>query len=284
LIREAIGAVGNRDLLHRYIKSTVLHSLAIRLKDAFALASGGDSAALMFHARLPIQFDAAGEPKITVFETTSHGDGTTRTFVERYSNFRDLVADGFLDRCPNAAEDRAIDRFFELSDHHAAWRDIDPTNRARLMDVAEMLGLEDLTLPNAVPRILFHSETIGAERIAIYDIATEVRQIEARLSRAFGRAPATWELASGVVRHAQSDQQSVAGKMLLAYAQIEGAALDGSFSPESRLADQVLRLGMKLCPDGCRACTHQGSDLMGDSLVQSSTSRMLLSDFLCDEV
>lgn len=284
LIREAIGAVGNRDLLHRYLKSTVLHSLAIRLKDAFALASGGDAAALMFHARLPIQFEEAGEAKITIFETTSHGDGTTRTFVERYSDFRDLAADGFLDRCPNAAEDRAIDRFFELSDHHAAWRDIDPTNRTRLMDVAEMLGLEDLTLPNAVPRILFHSETIGAERIAIFDIATEVRQVEARLTRAFGRAPATWELASGVVRHAQSDQQSVAGKMLLAYAQIEGAALDGSFSPESRLADQVLRLGMKLCPDGCRACTHQGSDLMGDSLVQSSTSRMLLSDFLCDAV
>lgn len=284
LIREAIGAVGDRDLLHRYLKSAVLHSLAIRLKDAFALASGGDAAALMFHARLPIQFDEAGEAKITIFETTSHGDGTTRTFVERYEDFHNLLADGFLDRCPNAVEDQAIDRFFELSEHHAQWRDIDPTDRARLSHVADELGLNGGALPSAIPKILFHSETIGAERIAVYDIANEVRGIETRLSGEFGRAPTTWELASGVVRHAESNQQSIAGKLLFAYAQIEGAALDGSFSPESRLADQVLRLGMKLCPDGCRACTHQGSDLMGDSLVQSSTSRTLLRGFLCNEV
>lgn len=283
LIKEAIGAVANADLLRRYLKSTVLHSLAIRLKEAFAFASGGDPAALMFHARLPIQFENAGDPTITIFETTSHGDGTTRTFVERYGEFDDLVKTGFLDRCPNANEDQAIDRFFALPERHADWREIDPADRVRLSQVADALRIDGEGLPNTIPRILFHSETIGADRVAIYDIAHEVRAIEADLRDRFGRAPMAWELASAVVRHAQEDERSVSGTMLSAYARIDGAALDGSFSPESRLADQVLRLGMKLCLDGCRACVHQGSDLMGDSLVQSSTSRTLLAGFLCDE-
>ncbi len=283
LIAEAISAVGDRDLLHRYLKSTILHSLAIRLREALAFVSGGDVAGLMFHVRLPIQFADPGNPEIAVFETSSHGDGTTRTFAEKYSDFQDLWRGGFLDSCPNAAEDSAIDRFFAMTDRHASWRDINPIDKTQLNAIAAELGISGEPLPSAIPRILFHNEILGADRVSVYEIATQVRAVETDLRGKFGRMPTTWELASAVVKDAERDRQSVAGTMLTAYAQIDGAALDGSFSPESRLADQVLRLGMKLCVDGCRACVHQGSDLMGDSLVQSSTSRSLLEGFLCHE-
>jgi hypothetical protein len=283
LFKEAVEAVGNRDLIRRYLKTTVLHSLAIRLKEAFALVSGGDADALMFHARLPIQFADTGDLRLAIFETSSHGDGTTRTFVERYEDFENLRKDGFLGFCPNASEDAVVDRFFAMPDQHAAWRGVDPLDRHQLLAISKALGLGDDPLPGAISRMLFHQETIGADRVAIYDIAREVRAIETDLRQQFDRTPTTWELASAVVRHAQSNQQSVTGSMLNIYAQIEGAALTGSLSPESRLADQVLRLGMKLCIDGCKACMHQGSDLMGDSLVPSSTSRTLLNRFLCYE-
>ncbi|MEJ1935070.1 hypothetical protein WDZ92_33145, partial [Nostoc sp. NIES-2111] len=71
--------------------------------------------------------------------------------------------------------------------------------------------------------------------------------------------------------------------LLRAYAGIDDAAMDESLSPEGRLADQIFRLHARLCVDGCKACVHQPSDIMSDSLAEASTSRTLLERFLSEE-
>ncbi|MBY3101165.1 DEAD/DEAH box helicase [Rhizobium laguerreae] len=283
LLAQSINAVGDQVLLKRYLTSCVVHSLAIRLKEAFARASGGDPDQLMFYARLPVQFADAEKAEVTVCELASHGDGTTRSFVEHVEDFDELWQTGLIHECPNADEDLIVDRFFERQANHAAWRDVDRADNQLLSAVAADLGVRDGPMPASIQRMLFDQEIISSEVFSIYDIAMAVRDHEMSLRQTFGRFPTMWELASAVVRAASADRSSVAGRLLSAYEQVEDAVMDGSLSPTSRLSDQVLRLGMKMCVDGCRACVHQSSDLMGDSLVQSSTSRSLLGRFVCLE-
>src|SRR5690606_27391972 len=45
------------------------------------------------------------------------------------------------------------------------------------------------------------------------------------------------------------------------------------------LADQVYRLGVAVCVDGCRACLHQPSPLMADELTPSAVSREVLQSY-----
>ncbi len=283
LLAHAIGAAGDQVLVQRYLKSCLIQSLAIRLKEAFARASGGDPDRLMFHARLPMQFASADSAAITVCELASHGDGTTRSFIENGGEFEELWRAGLIHECPNAAEDVIVDRFFERRTEHAAWRDIDRADGQALSTMAAALGVDDGPVPANIQRVLFDQETIGSESFSVYDVALAVRDQETKLRQSFGRFPTMWELASAVVQEATDDRTSVTGRLLSAYEVIEDAAMDGSLSPSSRLSDQVMRLGMKMCVDGCRACVHQSSDLMGDSLVQSATSRSLLSRFVCME-
>jgi hypothetical protein len=136
-------------------------------------------------------------------------------------------------------------------------------------------------IPAAVLRVLFGSETVDVESFELYDLACAVRTIDQHLSSRLGRAPSAWELTSAVVEIARSDGASNPGRLLSAYARIEAAAQDESLSPEGRLADQVYRLNAPLCVDGCRACVHQGSDLMTESMAEASTSRTLLERFIC---
>ncbi|MBB4509546.1 AAA domain-containing protein [Rhizobium leguminosarum] len=283
LLAQSISAVSDQALLRRYLKSCVVHSMAIRLKEAFARASGGDPDQLMFHTRLPVQFIAAEKAEITVCELASHGDGTTRSFVENSGDFEELWRTGLIHECPNADADSIVDQFFERQVNHLEWLDADRADKQVLSAIAAAIGVHDGPMPPSVQRMLFDQEIIGSEVFAIYDVAMAVRAQEMTLRQTFGRFPSMWELASCVVQAAVGDRSSVTGRLLSAYEQVEDATMEGSLSPASRLADQVLRLGMKMCVDGCRACVHQSSDLMGDSLVQSLTSRSLLSRFVCLE-
>jgi hypothetical protein len=283
LLAEAIGAAGNYALLRKYLQSCVVHSLAIRLKEGFARASGGDPDQLMFHTRLPVQFAGTEKAEITICELASHGDGTTRSFVDHYDDFEELWRAGFIHECPNANEDSIVDRFFERQADHPAWRDVDRADKLLMSAIAKDLSVHDGPIPASVQRILFDQEIIDSDVFAVYDVAMAVRSHEMELRKTFGRIPTMWELASDVVQGALTDRSSVTGRLLSAYEQVEDATMEGSLSPSSRLSDQVLRLGMKMCVDGCRACVHQSSDLMGESLVQSGTSRSLLSRFVCQE-
>jgi protein-tyrosine phosphatase len=95
---------------------------------------------------------------------------------------------------------------------------------------------------------------------------------------------ALWEMQNGYALCSHTGLEAIADHirvLLSAYARIEDAAQDESLSPEGRLADQVFRLHARLCVDGCRACVHQSSDLMTESLAEASTSRTLLSRFMC---
>lgn len=281
LFAQAISAASDQTLFKRYLKSCVIQSLAMRLKEALARASGGDPDRLMFHSRLPVQFASAEKAEITICELASHGDGTTRSFIENVQDFEDLWRMGFIHECPNAAEDVIVDRFFERQADHTVWRDVDRADEQSLSAIAAGLSIDDGPVPANIQRMLFDQETVGSEIFAVYDVAMAVRDQEMKLRHTFGRFPTMWELASAVVQGALDDRASMTGRLLSAYEEVEDAVMDGSLSPSGRLTDQVMRLGMTMCVDGCRACVHQSSDLMGDSLVQSATSRSLLSRFVC---
>lgn len=158
---------------------------------------------------------------------------------------------------------------------------MDPNDPNTLASIANSLGLTaDRGLPPSAIKILFGTETVGLERINLYDLASSLRSTETALQERLRREPTAWELTSAAVEAARADPASIGGRLLSAYARLDDASLEDRLSPEARLADQVFRIHARLCVDGCQACVHQPSDLMTESLVESSTSRRLLSGFL----
>lgn len=95
------------------------------------------------------------------------------------------------------------------------------------------------------------------------------------------RAPSTWELVGAVGHDAANGGAHTPrwARLLEIYGGLEGANLDGSLAPQARLADQIYRLCARLCPDGCQACLHLGSDLMDDGLAEMTVSRRVLERF-----
>src|SRR3546814_3065220 len=89
------------------------------------------------HVQLPIQFTQAGDPVITVCEVGAFGDGTTRSFVERFEEAARHWTDGFIGACPNAREDAVLQRFFEQPQHHEEWRKLDPNDPDALASRSE---------------------------------------------------------------------------------------------------------------------------------------------------
>ncbi len=189
LFARAFSAASDQTLSKRYLKSCVIQSLAMRLKEAFARASGGDPDQLMFHARLPVQFASAEKAEITICELASHGDGTTRSFIENVGEFENLWRMGFIHECPNATEDVIMDKFFERRADHTIWRDVDRADEQILSTIAAGLGVDDGTVPANIQRMLFDQETVGSEIFAVYDVAMAVRDREIKLRHAFGRFP-----------------------------------------------------------------------------------------------
>jgi hypothetical protein len=281
LFSNAIDAASDPLQFRNYLRSALIHSLAIRLRQSFLQIGRGDDRQVVTHTRLPVQFAGVAEDVITICEAGAFGDGTTRAFVQNVEEAIAHWTNGFISQCPNAAEDAVVKRLFELSSNHDAWRRLDPNEQETLELVASELGIaKGHALPAAVVRILFGTEAVGVERFYLYDIASRLREQEEELQGRFRRAPTAWELTSYAVAAARADPASVAGKLLNAYGALDDAELEDTLSPEARLADQVFRIHAGLCVDGCQACVHQPSDLMSESLVESTTSRRLLTAFV----
>jgi len=267
-----------------YVRGLVLHSLAQRLKLAFLIAGGGDDRRIVAHVKLPVQFGDTIAPDvadiITIAELGELGDGTTRAFKSNVEGVEALFESGFLHRCSAAEEDALIQRFFSLTEKHASWRALDPTELQSLSRIARDLGRTDDALPATLIRILFAQEEIGTSQFALYDLAMEVEAVVGDLKARGGREPTAWEVTSAAVAKAQEGAESELARLLAAYRGVDRANLDDSLSPEARLADQVYRLAARQCVDGCRACLHLDSDLMTESLMATSVSRRILARFL----
>ncbi|POF32613.1 AAA domain-containing protein [Roseibium marinum] len=281
IFKASVDATTNEDDFGRYLKSAVLHSLAVRLKESFVQIGRGDERRVAMHVQLPIQFADPGDPVITICETGAFGDGTARCFVEDFEACVRHWTDGFIGDCPNAREDIILRRFFEQERLHEHWRQLDPNDPTALSVLAAPLGLEaDSPVPSTILRILFGSEQVGFEQFDLYDLACSIRATDELLLSRLGRMPSAWELTSVMVEHGRENSSSPSGQLLAAYSSLEDAAQEESLSPSGRLADQIFRLHARLCVDGCRACTHQSSDMMTDGMVEASTSRSLLNRFL----
>lgn len=281
LIREALREVGDPVAMAGYLRGLILHGLAIRIKDWIAHVGQGDDRRLLAHVKLPVQFGEGAEDVITICEAGAHGDGTIRGVIDRWHDALDFWTRGSLGECPNAEEDAIVLRFWTMTDRHDAWRALDPRDPLALRTIAEDLvpDASDRPLPALLLRILFEVESVEAESFALYDIADALQQVRAECEARAGRAVLDWELASAAVGAALDGRFDVLRRLHAAYAAVD-ANLDGSLSPEARLADQAFRLAAPLCADGCRACVQQESDLMNDSLAASSVSRRLLQRFI----
>lgn len=283
VLKHALAAAGDEGAMRHYLRSLVLHGLAIRFRQAFVLHGRGDEGRVVCHVKLPIQFGADASDVITIAENGEGGDGTTRTFVQAFEAAAAQMMGGFLTSCPNAAEDALIETAAGLSHRHAAWRAANPRDPATLERLAAELSIdlsaEDVPLQTLF-RLLYGVEAVGPEEFALYDLWQEVREVEAELRARMRRRPAVWELTSAAVQGAAAGKRPRLQALLAAYGRIEDAAQEDSLSPEARLADQVYRISGRLCVDGCPACLHGDSDLMPSALVEASVSRQMLERFI----
>lgn len=285
LLVRSLDEVADEDAMRGFLRSCVLHGLALRARTWAAFLGSGDEGRMFVHVKLPIQFGASAEDIITIAEAGSHGDGTIRALADRWSRAEMLWAEGFLAQCPNAEEDAAARRFWTMRDRHEDWRTWDGRDPRALTRIAQEVtpGATERPLPAALARILFGVETVVGNTFILYDVASDIEASRRRLTDAMDRDPSEWELASAAVSDATGGRAPQLARLHGAYAAL-GDTAEESFSPDARVADQAFRLGAPLCHDGCRACVHQASDLMGDSLVQSSTSRGLLQRFFATGV
>jgi hypothetical protein len=281
LIKAALDEVKRPEAMEGYLKSLILHSLALRLRQWAAHLGHADEARLLAHVRLPLQFGEEASNVITICEAGAHGDGTIRTIVGSWEDALDLWSSGFVAACPNAEEDAIVRRFWSYREHHEEWRALDPRDPAALSAIASVVmpAIPDAPLPSVVLRILFDIEAVEAEPFTVYEIADELERVRSEAEAAAGRDLTDWEFATAAVTAADTGASTVLARLLAAYASIE-ASSEGSLAPEARLAEQAFRLATPLCLDGCRGCVHQPSDLMSDSLTAASVSRRLLQRFL----
>ncbi len=278
---EALEAVRSDEQFAAYLRSVLIHSLAIRLKQAFVLHGRGDERQVLVHAKLPIQFGPDAEDIVTVAENGAHGDGTTRMFIENLEHALDDWSNGALAECPSARNDTLIDEVFRRTERHAAWRLLDPRSPEQMHALAVDLGLQshaDDASMQGVIRLLYGSESVGLHRFDLYSLHREIRNIDTRLRDATGREASQWELVTATVRAAADNDDSAPSLkgLLKAYQELEDASLEESLGAETRLADQVYRLSARLCVDGCQACLHGGSDLIPGALGEAAVSRRLL--------
>jgi len=280
LVRDCLHEVVDPEAMAGYVRSLVLHGLAVRIKAWAAQAGQGDERRLLAHVKLPIQFGTNSEDVITICETGAHGDGTIRGLVERWEESLALWQSGFIATCHNAEEDAISRRFWALKELHQGWRGIDPRQPAALRHIAKVLMPDepDRPIPATLQRIMFEVEHVEAQPFPLYDVAHALEAVRAGVEAEAGRPVQDWELATAAVSSAVVGTQGVLQRLLQAYAAIDSVA-DGSLAPEARLADQAFRLAAPLCLDGCRGCVQQSSDLMSDSLAATSVSRQLLQAF-----
>ena len=279
ILSEAVREVRDSNALRAYLISVILHSLTLRLKLLVTQIGQGDERQLLAHVKLPLQFGADAESNITICEAGAYGDGTVRGVVDNWQSLDALVSSGYLGACPNADEDRLVRRFWSMPERHEAWRQADPRDVTALAAIAAELSPEAESLPPVLVRVLFAQEAVEAEPFALYDIAAEIEYVRVHAFGDTDQPVPGWELAAAAVDAAGTGAAPVLHRLFDAYDALDPNA-EGSLTPAARLAEQVFRLAAPLCADGCKSCVHQSSDLMSDSLVESSVSRSLLQRFL----
>ena len=281
VFKQALEAVRSNEQFAAYLRSVLIHSLAVRLKQNFVLHGLGDERQVLVHAKLPIQFGADAKDVITVAENGAHGDGTTRMFVENLERALQELSGEELTECPNAREDAIIERAFQKIDRHAEWRSLDPRNPEQMAGLAAELEfgptIEEASM-QSVLRLLYGTESVATERFDLYDLHGEITAIAARLQETMAREASQWELVSAVVRAASDGAPDTPrlSSLIRAYRGLEEASQEESFEAAARLADQVYRLSARLCVDGCQGCLHSGGDLMPAALAEAAVSRRLL--------
>ena len=284
VLTEAMAEVQSAERFRDYVRSVIVHGLAIRLKQLFILFGRGDEQRVLFHTKLPLQFGADANDIISVLENGEQGDGTTRGFLKNLERAFETWKPGALSECPNALEDAIVERVFQHEDLHDSWKKLDPREERDMERLGESLGLsmeQKQSSLQSVTRLLYGHEAIHSQRFEFFDLCKEIRSAGAALRSQMVRSPSIWELVSQAVRLAgeASPHTPKLTALLEFYRTLEDASVVDSLSPESRLADQVYRLSASLCIDGCPACLHTGSDIMTGSLAEASTSRRLLERF-----
>lgn len=281
LVKQTFIEVADAVAFKLYLKSCLLNALSLRLKQSVALVGQGDDRRMLAHVRLPVQFEGASDPAITICESGAKGDGTIRTVEQNWDQVLAHFTNGFITDCPNADEDDVMQKFWSSRKHHTEWRTSDPRNGHDLVRILKSIdpAYSASQMPSRLFRVLFEDQDVSGRQISVYDLASQIEQVRAQLAQEFGRAPSDWELASRAVKVAQDEPASYLGDLLSAFADVDGLD-EASLSPQARLADQIYRLSAPLCTDGCRACVHQSSDMMSDSMVEASVSRRLLKSFL----
>jgi hypothetical protein len=284
LLRHVMEAQKSDGHLRNFLRSQLVLSLAVRLRQSFVLHGRGEERRVVAHVQLPIQFGSRAEDVISIVENGVGGDGTTRTFVEQAETAFAAFVDGFAEQCPNASEDQMVELAHGCSAQHDHWRSLDPRRPNTLDQIGRDLGIDfhgsDAPSPQQLLRLLYANEAIGGQQVALYDVWQEVMAAKTALRSLIGREPDGWEIVSAASKGALDGLYPTLATMLSSYSRIEGAAQDGSLSPGERLADQIYRVSGRLCFDGCLACLHGDSDLMPSALADVAVSRRLLSRFM----
>jgi hypothetical protein len=282
VIQKSYRDAGDTEVFARYLHSLVLNGIAIRLHQMFVLHGRGDEARVLAHSKSPMEFGKDASDTISVFENGMHGDGTTRTFLRHLEEVAESWRGGSLAECPSAQEDLLLEQVMVQKDKHSAWRQL---NRNRLPDMQKLAN--DLAVDGShtaldrVITMLYGSELVGDERFELFELHTEIREVREQLRGEMRRIPSVWELVSAAVQRATSDSPQVPRLAALnrAYAGLNDASQEESFSSGARLADQVHRLSANLCVDGCQACLHTAGVFMDASAGEASVSRLVLARY-----
>lgn len=279
LVLGALQDVSTAEKRSSYVRTLLLHSIAVRLKQLFVLYGCGDERRVRFNVRLPMQFASHARDVISVFEHGEYGDGTTRLFRQRAGDALNALRSGFLVECENERQDAAARAVLARPERHEAWSRLDPRRPDTLQILKEELSAaEEGSLQTAL-RLLYGVESIEGNRFSVLDLHREVDAVRVQLDQAMGRPALAWELVSKTVTLARKGDALVPVLSALheAYRNIQDAASEERLSADARLAEQVFRSGVALCQDGCPACVHCGSDLMSSSLAEASVSRSTLA-------
>lgn len=283
-----IRRVASDDFYDEYLPSVLVHGLVTRLKQSFVLYGSGDERRVVAHARLPIQHGVGTDQVLTAAELGEHGDGTTRTFIERVGPAFDGWLSGALSECHNASEDAVLQSLMRLSEKDVRiLRAMRPDAPETIDEVRRILGVEDAPLQTTL-KVLFDVEELEGQTLDLFVLASEIARVSEYLAGSFRREADVWELVGAVVKRATSSGHSSIendvdtpewSRLYTIYAGLEGAVLEDSLNAKARLANQVYKLSGRLCVDGCQACLHGGSDLMADGMAEVSVSRRMLARF-----
>lgn len=283
VLRDALRACLEPEADRAHVRSSVLHSLALRLRDMFVLVSQGDERSVAVHVKVPVRYGVDAEDIITISEVGEHGDGTTRAFRERLPEFSRLWREGFATACPNAAEDRFMDRLLDARSEHGRWLQASPRDTAALAAIAAEIGVDGTgSVPAPLTRALFGTLEVGGRSARLFDVLRDAREARNALEAELGRPVMGWELSSRLVA-SETARVGVLDDLFKWYGEIpETFEGEGSLSPTARFAEQVEAAAGHLCLDGCNACVRQRSDIMPDALLDVSVSRTLLEGFLAE--